>query len=65
MDDAACVEVGTEFFFPDMGESNRDAKAICAPCPVRAQCLAFGMGEAYGVWGGLSEKERRRLKRAA
>ena len=50
-------------FFPDKGESARPAKRVCAGCEVRAECLqeALDRGERFGVWGGLSERERRAL----
>jgi len=62
-----CAQTDPELFFPEKGGSVREAKAVCARCPVRAQCLAHALahGERYGVWGGLSEPERRRLKTAA
>ena len=52
-------------FFPARGESVRDAKAVCARCPVRSECLEFALRlkVAHGVWGGLSERERRTLRR--
>ena len=52
-------------FFPARGESTRDAKAVCAVCPVRRDCLEFALRlkVAHGVWGGLSERERRNLRR--
>lgn len=64
-DDALCAEVGMDMFFPEVGGSNRDAQRICAECPVRVQCLAYGMGEEHGIWGGLSALQRRRLRRDA
>jgi WhiB family transcriptional regulator, redox-sensing transcriptional regulator len=62
---AACVHHREVDFFPARGESVRDAKAVCACCPVRAQCLDFALRlkVAHGVWGGLSERERRSLRR--
>jgi hypothetical protein len=42
----------------------RTAQAVCEGCVVRAQCLAFGMGERSGVWGGESENGRRKLRKA-
>jgi len=62
-----CAQIDPELFFPEKGGSVRDAKAVCAGCPVRAQCLehALAHDERFGVWGGLSEPERRRLKTAA
>ena len=62
---AVCAQTDSELFFPDKGESNRAAKQICAGCPVRDECLEHAMehGEPFGVWGGLSEHERRGLTR--
>ena len=59
-----CAQTDPEVFFPEKGGSVREAKAVCARCPVRAQCLAHALahGERFGVWGGLSEPERRRLQ---
>ncbi len=64
-DRALCAEVDPELFFPDKGESSRPAKRVCAACEVRAECLqqALDRGERFGVWGGLSERERRALER--
>jgi len=60
---ARCAETDPEMFFPDKGESVRPAKRVCAGCEVRAECLqdALDRGERFGVWGGLSERERRVL----
>jgi WhiB family redox-sensing transcriptional regulator len=54
-------------FFPEKGGSSREAKRICSECPVRIECLNYALrrDERYGVWGGMSERERRRLKRMA
>jgi WhiB family transcriptional regulator, redox-sensing transcriptional regulator len=63
---AACVHyAGQVDFFPARGESVREAKAVCAGCPVRDDCLEFALRlkVAHGVWGGLSERERRTLRR--
>ena len=62
---ALCAEVDPELFFPDKGESSRPAKRVCTGCEVRAECLqdALDHGERFGVWGGLSERERRELAR--
>lgn len=64
--EAECVHhAGEVDFFPARGESVRDAKAVCARCPVRQECLDFALRTkvAHGVWGGLSERERRNLRR--
>ncbi|MGH8907512.1 MAG: WhiB family transcriptional regulator [Egibacteraceae bacterium] len=68
---AACQDVDPEQFFP-IGASVRaleqtdEAKQVCAVCPVRAQCLAWALatGQHDGVWGGMSEDERRVMRRA-
>ena len=63
---AECVaRAGEVDFFPARGESTRGAKAVCAVCPVASDCLEFALRlkVAHGVWGGLSERERRNLRR--
>jgi WhiB family redox-sensing transcriptional regulator len=62
---AACMGVDPDLFFPVRGASTREAKAVCAGCPVRDECLewAFANHERFGIWGGLSERERRRIRR--
>jgi WhiB family redox-sensing transcriptional regulator len=62
---ALCAEVDPELFFPEKGESSRPAKRVCAGCEVRAECLQYALdhSERFGVWGGLSERERRELAR--
>jgi WhiB family redox-sensing transcriptional regulator len=61
---ALCAQTDPEAFFPEKGGSNRDAKAVCAACDVRNQCLEYALehDERFGIWGGLSELQRRRLK---
>lgn len=65
--DALCSQVDPEIFFPDKGASTRPAKRVCSACPVRAECLQFAVDhhERFGIYGGLSERERRRLGSAA
>jgi WhiB family redox-sensing transcriptional regulator len=65
--DALCAQTDPEAFFPEKGGSTRDAKKICASCPVRAQCLEYALknDERFGIWGGLSERERRKLRKQA
>jgi hypothetical protein len=63
---ALCREVDTgELWFPEKGGSNATAKQVCQACPVREACLQWAVDhdERYGVWGGLSERERRQLRR--
>ncbi|MFJ4535043.1 WhiB family transcriptional regulator [Streptomyces tibetensis] len=63
--EALCAQTGADFFFPEPGSSVREAKRICGMCPIRAACLAYALehDERFGVWGGLSEKERLELRR--
>ena len=64
----ACREADSDFFFPTSREEERQAIAICATCPVRVQCLEYSLEarERFGIWGGMTEKQRRRLlKRSA
>jgi hypothetical protein len=62
-DRALCAYTDPEIFFPDKGESTRPARKVCAGCEVSAECLqdARDDNERFGVWGGLSERERRVL----
>ena len=66
-DDALCAQTDLDAFFPEKGESTRPAKRVCSRCPVRAECLEYALAhdERFGVWGGLSERERRGLKAAS
>jgi WhiB family redox-sensing transcriptional regulator len=66
-DRALCAETDPESFFPEKGGSTREAKRICSGCEVRAECLEYALAhdERFGIWGGLSERERRKLKREA
>lgn len=60
-----CVGQDTALFFPTRGASQKDAKALCATCPVKVECLEYAMVNTIrdGVWGGLSERARRRLRK--
>lgn len=62
---AVCPQTDPEAFYPEKGGSTKEAKRICLGCPVQKQCLQWALDtdERFGVWGGLSERERRRLKR--
>ena len=62
---ALCAETDPEAFFPEKGGSTREAKRVCLSCEVRTECLEYALAhdERFGIWGGLSERERRRLKR--
>ena len=65
--DSLCAQTDPEAFFPEKGGSTRDAKKICSSCEVRAQCLEYALenDERFGIWGGLSERERRKLRKRA
>ena len=64
---ALCAQADPDAFFPEMGGSARAAKAVCSRCPVRAECLAEALAnrEPFGVWGGLTARERRGLGHGA
>jgi WhiB family redox-sensing transcriptional regulator len=60
---ANCRGLDPDLFFPERGEDARSAKAVCAGCTVRAQCLSEAIeDERHGIWGGTSERERRRIR---
>jgi len=65
--DALCAQTDPEAFFPEKGGSTRDAKKICTTCEVKGECLEYALqnDERFGIWGGLSERERRKLRRRA
>ncbi len=64
---ALCAQTDPEAFFPEKGGSTREAKKVCVGCEVRAECLEYALAndERFGIWGGLSERERRKLKKRA
>ena len=64
---ALCAQTDPEAFFPEKGGSTRDAKRICDSCEVRSDCLEYALSndERFGIWGGLSERERRKLRKMA
>jgi WhiB family transcriptional regulator, redox-sensing transcriptional regulator len=64
---ALCAQTDPESFFPEKGGSTREAKRVCLSCEVRSECLDYALShdERFGIWGGLSERERRRLKKRA
>src|SRR3954470_4037295 len=64
---ALCAQTDPEAFFPEKGGSTREAKKVCLTCDVRDDCLEYALmnDERFGIWGGLSERERRKLKRRA
>ena len=64
-DGANCTGANANLFFPERGASTRTAKSICRECKVRGDCLEFAIstGEKFGIWGGMSERERRRVRK--
>ena len=68
-DKALCAQVDPEIFFPEKGGSTREAKRVCQGCDVRAECLDYALEHEdvgrFGIWGGLSERERRSLRPSA
>jgi len=64
-DFANCLGVEPDLFFPERGASTREAKEVCRGCVVLGDCLEYALdhGEKFGIWGGMSERERRRLRR--
>ena len=60
-----CAQTDPEAFFPEKGGSTREAKKVCLGCDVRGECLEYALAhdERFGIWGGLSERERRKLKK--
>lgn len=69
LDLANCASVGGDEFFPDKGGTTRSAKLVCAACVVRADCVDSILSDTtkvrrYGVWGGLSERDRRVVEKS-
>lgn len=60
---AACKGMDPDLFFPARGDDCDTARAVCRTCPVMAECREYGMAERFGVYGGLTERERRRVRR--
>lgn len=60
-----CLGVDADLFFPERGASSAEAKEVCRGCVVKAECLEYAIvnQEKFGIWGGLSERQRRRLRR--
>lgn len=66
MDFSNCAGVHPDLMFPERGESTATAKDICAACSVKEECLEYALQvpEKFGIWGGTSERERRRIRKA-
>lgn len=64
---ALCAEVDPIIFFPERGDKTEDAKKICKVCDVRSKCLAYSLtnNERFGIWGGHTEHDRRKLRKKA
>lgn len=64
---ALCAQTDPEAFFPEKGGSTREAKRVCSGCEVRTECLEYALAhdERFGIWGGMSERERGRLRKRA
>ena len=62
---ARCRGINPAEFFPSDGTGVETAQRVCAACPVTSECLEYALqhGEKFGIWGGLSERERRRVRR--
>lgn len=62
---AECLQADPDLFFPERGSPGDSAKRVCVNCEVRLECLEYALanGERYGIWGGLTERERTRLRR--
>jgi len=60
---AACRGLDPDLFFPDRGKPATYAKRVCADCPVRTECLAYGFKEEHGVWGGTTREDRKKMRR--
>jgi WhiB family redox-sensing transcriptional regulator len=64
--DSLCGQTDPEAFFPEKGGNVRMAKKVCTMCEVKLECLDYALenDERFGVWGGLSERERRKLQKS-
>lgn len=64
-DFAHCRGADPDLFFPERGASTRAAKTICRECSVQDECLEFAIvsSEKFGIWGALSERERRKIRK--
>lgn len=62
---AACRGLSPSLWYPERGDTGTQAKAVCRGCDVKGECLEYALasGQKWGVWGGLSERELRKLRR--
>jgi WhiB family transcriptional regulator, redox-sensing transcriptional regulator len=62
---AACRGMGPDAFFPERGQTTAAAQAVCEGCEVRTECLSVALADSdtHGVWGGLSDKGRKLLRK--
>lgn len=62
-EDALCRQTDPEIFMPEKGGTTAPAKRVCLACPVRRACLDYAVDsqQRWGIWGGLGQKELRRL----
>lgn len=67
MAEASCRDEPPDVFFPVLGGSYRRAREVCDGCSVRADCLSYALDDEdlVGWWGGTSDRERQRMRRAA
>lgn len=65
MAEANCRGLDPDLFFPQRGQPTEQAKQVCRACDVQAECLTYAVnhGEKFGTWGGMSERERRKIRR--
>lgn len=61
----SCVGVDPDIFFPERGDDTSRARAVCRVCPVRDECLSWALEsrQCFGIWGGMTPSQRRRLRR--
>lgn len=64
-DHGSCTNADPDLFFPQPGADTSYARSICRACPVRLHCLDYALesGQKHGIWGGMTESQRRRLRR--
>lgn len=67
MSEGICASTDPEAFFPEVGISGKEAKQVCLGCPVREICLQYALQhkEKFGIWGGKSERDRRKILKDA